>query len=99
MGLRAAGMMAKTSRPPLAIVTGASRGLGRLIAASLAREGARLLLVARDGAALAAVAAELPDAHVLRADVAAADAPGQIAAAAHALGGTDILVNNAAIQG
>ena len=48
----------------LALVTGASRGLGRAIALGLARQGARLALVARSGEALRAVAAEAggPDA-------------------------------------
>ena len=41
-----------------AIVTGASRGIGRACAIELAREGADLCLVARDEALLAAVAAE-----------------------------------------
>jgi NAD(P)-dependent dehydrogenase (short-subunit alcohol dehydrogenase family) len=38
----------------VALVTGASRGLGLLIAAELARRGCRLLLCARDGAEAAA---------------------------------------------
>ncbi len=43
-----------------ALVTGASRGIGRAIALELARQGAqRLLLVARDPQRLAAVAAEI----------------------------------------
>ncbi|MFO7652478.1 MAG: 3-oxoacyl-[acyl-carrier-protein] reductase [Candidatus Krumholzibacteriia bacterium] len=41
------------------IVTGASRGIGRAIAARLARDGWPLALVARDEAKLAAVAAEI----------------------------------------
>ena len=42
-----------------AVVTGASRGLGRAAAAELARRGWRLVLVGRDGAALAATCAQL----------------------------------------
>ena len=43
----------------LAVVTGASRGLGRLCARELAAHGANLLLVARDQKALSDVAAEI----------------------------------------
>ena len=42
------------------VITGASRGLGRVIATGLARAGARVALVSRDRDALAALAAELP---------------------------------------
>ena len=38
------------------VVTGASRGIGRAVAELLAAEGARLLLVGRDGGALAEAA-------------------------------------------
>ena len=42
----------------VALVTGASRGIGREIAATLARAGARVLLVARGGAALESAAGD-----------------------------------------
>jgi NAD(P)-dependent dehydrogenase (short-subunit alcohol dehydrogenase family) len=42
-----------------AIVTGASRGIGYAVAAALAAEGAELVLVARDQAALDAAAGRL----------------------------------------
>ena len=42
-----------------ALVFGGSRGLGRAIAAELAAEGARVVIVARDGARVERVAAEL----------------------------------------
>jgi NAD(P)-dependent dehydrogenase (short-subunit alcohol dehydrogenase family) len=42
------------------VVTGASRGIGAASARLLAAEGARLVLVSRDAAALAAVGGELP---------------------------------------
>ena len=42
-----------------AVVTGASRGFGRAIAAALVAEGARVVGIARDGDALDAVRAEL----------------------------------------
>lgn len=43
----------------VAVVTGASRGLGRAIALALAEAGAHLALLARNAAALSAVAAEV----------------------------------------
>ncbi len=79
------------------MVTGASRGIGRAIAAELAAAGMRLVVAARDGAALAALAAELPTpclAHV--ADLRNPAAPAALVAAAVAeYGQLDLLVNNA----
>src|SRR5579871_3122829 len=43
----------------IALVTGASRGLGEGAARALARQGARVMLVARDGALAKAVAREI----------------------------------------
>ncbi|MGQ0831537.1 MAG: SDR family NAD(P)-dependent oxidoreductase [Microthrixaceae bacterium] len=87
-------------RERAAIVTGASRGIGRAIAVELAAEGCRVLLVGRDRDALAAVAAEVRRAdgvaETLPIDVtdpAAADAI--VAACSTAFGRVDILVNNA----
>lgn len=82
----------------LALVTGASRGIGAATARALDRAGARVALVARDRAALEEVAAGLDhDPVVIPADLAAIDAADTIAATAlAALGGVDILVNNAA---
>ena len=42
-----------------AIVTGASRGIGKACAAELAAEGADVVLLSKDGARNAAVCAEL----------------------------------------
>jgi 3-oxoacyl-[acyl-carrier protein] reductase len=90
----------------LAIVTGASRGLGRRCARHLAAAGADLLLVARDYTALAKVAAEAAPSsgariqiNTLGCDLAEPDAPEILRDAAEEFGGADILVNNAAIQG
>jgi len=89
----------------LAVVTGASRGLGRLCARELAAHGANLLLIARDQIALADGAAEIkakyPDREVttLGCHLGDPDAPQLVRETAHRLGQVDILVNNAAVQG
>jgi 3-oxoacyl-[acyl-carrier protein] reductase len=85
-----------------AIVTGAGRGIGRAVAAALAREGVHLGLVGRTRAHLDVLAAELA-AHGVRTSVAAADvgdraqAEAAVARIAAELGDVDVLVNNAGI--
>ena len=66
-------MNASTPARPLAVVTGASAGLGREFAAQLAARGYDLLLVARDGARLRALADELAGRHGIAAEPWAAD--------------------------
>jgi NAD(P)-dependent dehydrogenase (short-subunit alcohol dehydrogenase family) len=89
----------------LAVVTGASRGLGRLCAHELAAHGADLLLVARNQAALADVAREIkawrPERQVttLGCDLSDREAPQYVCETAEQHGSVDILVNNAAVQG
>jgi gluconate 5-dehydrogenase len=87
----------------VAVVTGGSSGIGRAIAGALGRAGARVVLVARreaplaatvthlvaDGVEAAAVAADLADRAALRA---AADRAAQV------YGEPDILVNAAAVN-
>src|SRR5882724_3897539 len=82
------------------LVTGASRGIGRAIALGMAAEGARVVAVARDKAALDKLATEArarskSDAVAIGADLS------QLAEARRAVGGRiDVLVNNAgAIRG
>lgn len=86
-----------------AIVTGASRGIGRAIALELAREGAKVALNYQSNEALAEkVAAELRagggECMLVRANVAdSAEARGLIKTVVDAWGRLDILVNNAGI--
>jgi NAD(P)-dependent dehydrogenase (short-subunit alcohol dehydrogenase family) len=88
-----------------AVVTGAAKGISGAITRGLAGEGADLLLVGRDTAALEAVAAEVRalgrDAHVARADVSQeADVSEMAKTAAAVFGGrVDILVNVAGVTG
>ena len=83
-----------------ALVTGASRGIGRALAVGLARAGADVALSARDETLLREVAGEVEGlgrrAVVLPADVTDADACRTLVAdAVGALGRLDVLVNNA----
>jgi NADP-dependent 3-hydroxy acid dehydrogenase YdfG len=80
------------------IITGASRGIGAATAEAMAAAGARLMLLARDGAAVEALAGRLGDARAMACDVADF---GQVAAAVAAtraaFGRVDELVNNAGV--
>ncbi|KJY25771.1 SDR family NAD(P)-dependent oxidoreductase [Streptomyces sp. NRRL S-495] len=84
-----------------ALVTGASRGIGRAVAVALAQAGARLALSARTGPALKHTADQ-----VLRYGESPVLVPGDLAdtgqavlvdRAAEALGGLDIVVHNAGV--
>jgi 3-oxoacyl-[acyl-carrier protein] reductase len=81
------------------VVTGASKGIGKGIAAGFVRAGARVLVVGRDGAAAARAAEELGgEASAYAADVADPDACAAMAAAAvERHGGIDVLCANAGI--
>jgi short-subunit dehydrogenase len=81
-----------------ALLTGATGGLGRAIAAALAERGAKLILSGRKAEALEALAAELPgEGHrVLPADLAEPGAAEKLAAQA---GAVDVLVANAGLPG
>ncbi|HEY8923679.1 MAG TPA: SDR family oxidoreductase [Polyangia bacterium] len=94
----------ETERPSAALVTGASRGLGRAMALELARRGMPVVLVARDADPLDRVVAEIRArggrAHAVAADVADKDAVTAIVGRAAALvGPIELLVNNASTLG
>lgn len=86
---------------PVAIITGASRGLGRALARELDARGWALVLDARGGAALERVADELDPRRTaaLPGDVTDARHRRELVDAALGLGGLDLLVNNASHLG
>jgi NAD(P)-dependent dehydrogenase (short-subunit alcohol dehydrogenase family) len=89
----------------VALVTGASRGLGEVIARVLAQRGYRLVVGARDGAALSRVADELrgggnPSTIVaVDGDITDGSVRSRLIDAARELGGLNLLVNNASELG
>jgi NAD(P)-dependent dehydrogenase (short-subunit alcohol dehydrogenase family) len=93
-----------TDKPRTALVTGASRGLGRALVEVLARDGVKVVAVARDARALDDAVAGLKasglDVHAIAADVAdKADVHRISGAAAALVGPIDLLVNNASSLG
>src|ERR1700732_2345025 len=87
----------------VAVITGASRGLGKAMALALAEDGARLALVGRDETQLAATADAVrrhgAEAEVFRADIADENQVRSLEQAVLArLGRVDILINNAGIN-
>lgn len=89
-------------RRPAALVTGASRGLGLLIARELTRHGCRVMLCARDPAGLRRAERTLldggGDVRSLACDLTAPQTPARLVReTVEAFGGIDVLVNNAGI--
>lgn len=79
----------------VALVTGASSGIGAAAARRLSREGWRVLLVARRRERLEELAGELTDALALPTDLTAEDGPARVREAAEREGALHLLVNNA----
>ena len=89
-------------RWPVALVTGASSGIGRAIAVQLAADGSDLVVVARRRDRLEELAAELESAHGVQVDVLVADISeleGLAAVEQRVRAGVDLLVNNAGVGG
>ena len=88
-----------TLKGKAAVITGASSGIGEATARRLAAAGARVMLVARRGDRLEALASELGNgACFVALDLAQPDAAQALLDAAVAqLGSVDILINNAGI--
>ncbi len=79
------------------ILTGASRGIGAATAEAMAAEGARLMLLARDGGALASLASRL-GAEAMACDVSDfGQVQAAVARARAVFGRVDVLVNNAGV--
>lgn len=90
------------NQTPVAIVTGASRGLGRALVAALARRAWRVVVDARGEERLNEMVATLPAGAVVAAivgDIADPNHRRALAAAVAQAGRVDLLVNNASILG
>lgn len=82
--------------PDVAVVTGASRGIGEATARRLAADGYRVVAAARSAAELDRLAAETEGVTACVVDMADADDVARLAATADELGALDVWVNNAA---
>ncbi|MCP2340341.1 SDR family NAD(P)-dependent oxidoreductase [Actinomadura rupiterrae] len=83
-----------------ALITGASKGLGRALAADLARDGWTVVIDARSADELAKAAAEIgPNAVAVPGDVTDPAHRDALVRAVEAAGGLDLLVNNAGTLG
>src|SRR6478672_11499818 len=95
--------MPMTTAPPsrVALVTGASMGLGRALADRLVADGWHVVLDARDARRLARSVASLPASRVtaIPGDVSDDWHRAALASAVEGLGRLDLLVNNASVLG
>ncbi|MCX6027217.1 MAG: SDR family NAD(P)-dependent oxidoreductase [Chloroflexi bacterium] len=90
---------AESFKGRLALITGASSGIGEAAAVRLAREGLRLILVARRREKLQSVAARVEaaggQAHVIVADLTNETDRARVLASAQQMGAVEVLINNA----
>lgn len=96
--------MTPLAGPRLAVITGASAGIGLALSRAVAREGRPVLAVARRAERLEGLAAEASSrgwarVHPLALDLSAPGAAGRVLARAEELGGAEWLVNNAGFGG
>src|SRR3954467_15189356 len=93
-------MSADQNSGRVAVITGASSGIGEATARSLAADGHRVALLARRADRIRALADELGDGAIaIEADVTDRDSMVAAAGRVHEeLGGADILVNNAGVM-
>ena len=90
-------MLEHTGR--VAIVTGASSGIGRACALALARQGATILAVGRDQERLAALSSEHTGIHPFAISIDTPEACLSVVEAARKLGPATLLVNSAGLGG
>jgi NAD(P)-dependent dehydrogenase (short-subunit alcohol dehydrogenase family) len=88
-----------SARAKLAVVTGASRGLGLAIAEALSERGFHLILTARDQRALERLAARLPNATAIACEIRDPQSVAQLADLVRLRKRLDVLINNAGIAG
>jgi NAD(P)-dependent dehydrogenase (short-subunit alcohol dehydrogenase family) len=82
----------------IAVVTGGARGIGEAISRRFATEGAKVVVVDRDGKEAEDLARQLPGAMAFKADISNLEEVAALAKAVDkAFGRADILVNNASI--
>jgi NADP-dependent 3-hydroxy acid dehydrogenase YdfG len=92
-------MSAESTTGRVAVIPGASSGIGEAAARALAADGHRVALLARRVDRIEALAGELGDRAVaIQADVTDRDSIAAAAQRVHDLGGADILVNNAGLM-
>ncbi|MGA3125884.1 MAG: SDR family oxidoreductase [Candidatus Korobacteraceae bacterium] len=87
------------ARAKLALVTGASRGLGLAIAEALSERGFHLILTARSRPQLERLAARLPNSTAIPCDIRDPQSVAQLAALVGKRRRLDVLINNAGIAG